>query len=189
MDIGRSFNYMFEDKDWLKKVLIGGLLVLVPIFGWCCIVAFFVEQIRNVKAGKDTPLPEWDNWGEKFMMGLQGFITILIYMVPAIVIGMIPCVGTLIALPYQFLVIPVAWIMFAKYGEIGKALQVSEAIEMIKVHWKDVLIVGLMQMVFGIVAMFGLIALCIGVLFTGFWANLASAQLLGQLSRTVDPVA
>ena len=27
MDIGKSFSYVFQDRDWLKKVLIGSLIL------------------------------------------------------------------------------------------------------------------------------------------------------------------
>ena len=29
MDVGKSFTYMFEDKDWLKKIAIGGGILLL----------------------------------------------------------------------------------------------------------------------------------------------------------------
>ncbi len=34
MDYGRSFAYMFKQPDVWKKILIGGLLLLVPVIGW-----------------------------------------------------------------------------------------------------------------------------------------------------------
>ena len=33
MDIGKSFSFVFEDKKWIEKILIGGILMLVPILG------------------------------------------------------------------------------------------------------------------------------------------------------------
>ncbi len=37
MDIGKSFTYMFEEDKWVEKVLIGGLLCLIPIVNFFAI--------------------------------------------------------------------------------------------------------------------------------------------------------
>ena len=34
MDIGRSFTYMFDDEKWLSKILIGGIINMVPILNF-----------------------------------------------------------------------------------------------------------------------------------------------------------
>jgi uncharacterized membrane protein len=33
MDFGRAFSFVFEDPDWLKKVAIAGLVMLIPVIG------------------------------------------------------------------------------------------------------------------------------------------------------------
>ena len=58
MDIGRSFSYILEDEDWWKKVLIGGLLTLIPIIGPFYGLGYLLEAIKNVISGREVPLPE-----------------------------------------------------------------------------------------------------------------------------------
>lgn len=33
MDVGRAITYVFQDKGWITKVLIGGVLFIIPILG------------------------------------------------------------------------------------------------------------------------------------------------------------
>ena len=78
MDLGRAVGFVFEDEDWLKKVLIGGVLMLIPIFGQLLTIGYGLEIARRVVKGHPQPLPEWDEWGTKiiegFMNGVIGFV-------------------------------------------------------------------------------------------------------------------
>ena len=33
MNYSRAFSYVFDDKNWLSKLLIAGLISLIPIIG------------------------------------------------------------------------------------------------------------------------------------------------------------
>jgi hypothetical protein len=88
MDIGSSFTYMFEDESWIKKILIGGIVSLVPIVNFAAL-GYVVEVIRNVRDGRPTPLPEWDDFGQYFMNGLWLAIIGLVYSIPFLLLGCI----------------------------------------------------------------------------------------------------
>ncbi len=85
MDIGKSFSYVFEDPDWVKKVLIGGVINLIPIVNFAA-TGYGLEELRRTYEGPELPLPEWDNFGGYFMKGLVTFVAGLIYSIPAILI-------------------------------------------------------------------------------------------------------
>ncbi len=85
MDIGRSFSYVFEDQNWLKKVLIGGIINLIPIVNFAA-TGYWLEQTRRVSNDQVLPLPEWDNFGGYFMKGLMAFVAGFVYSLPAILI-------------------------------------------------------------------------------------------------------
>src|SRR5512137_2558397 len=93
MDIGSSFTFMFEDENWLKKVLIGGIVALIPIVNFAAF-GYIVQIIRNVRDGHPLPLPEWDQFGAYFMDGLWIFLIILVYLIPVILLSCIQGVGT-----------------------------------------------------------------------------------------------
>jgi len=46
MDIGKTFTYVFEDEDWVKKVLIGGVINLIPIVGFFFTAGYMLEMGR-----------------------------------------------------------------------------------------------------------------------------------------------
>jgi hypothetical protein len=85
MDIGKSFSYVFEDQQWLKKVLIGGIINLIPIVNFAA-TGYWLEETKRVYEGRELPLPEWDNFGGYFMKGLVTFVATLIYSLPAILV-------------------------------------------------------------------------------------------------------
>jgi hypothetical protein len=96
MDIGKSLTFVTEDENWIKKLGIGTLVNLVPIlnFAW---LGYIVEMLRNVQQGDPRPLPEWEDFGGKFMKGLMVGIANLIYALPIILlaclVGIIPAVA------------------------------------------------------------------------------------------------
>lgn len=88
MDIGRSFTYIFEDKDWLKKVLIGGLVNLVPIVNFAA-TGYAIETLRRAKEGEEPVLPEWSDFGDFFSKGLILLIGMIILSIPAAILIML----------------------------------------------------------------------------------------------------
>jgi hypothetical protein len=92
MDIGKSFTYMMEDPNWIMKILIGGIVGLIPIVNFAA-YGYMLTVVKNVADGQPTPLPEWGDFGAHFMKGLYAFVGILVYFLPAIVL--ICCVSLL----------------------------------------------------------------------------------------------
>ncbi len=86
MDIGKAFTYVFEDPNWIMKVVIGGLLMLVPIVGTIVVLGYMLNTLKNVADGMQLPLPEWGEFGNHFMKGLYGFVGVLIYFAPLILL-------------------------------------------------------------------------------------------------------
>ena len=74
MDIEREITYPLRDERWLKTMLIGGLLNIVPVicfFSW----GYSYRVLRRTMQGDDVlPLPPWDRWKENFIRGLMIFL-------------------------------------------------------------------------------------------------------------------
>lgn len=88
MDIGKSFGFMFKDESWISRVLVGGLLGIVPILNFV-IYGYMLEVIKNVSEDRELPLPTWDDFGGKFMKGLMVVIAGFIYSLPLIVVWVV----------------------------------------------------------------------------------------------------
>jgi len=88
MDAPRAFNYVFDDKGWLKKLFIGGVISLVPLLNLAWI-GYIVKLLSNVSERKKEPLPDWSDFGKKFVDGLlitaAGFILLLPAIIPVVV--------------------------------------------------------------------------------------------------------
>lgn len=85
MDIGKAFTYVFEDPNWIMKILIGGIVLLIPIVNFA-VYGYMLSTLKNVADGQPNPLPEWSDFGAHFMKGLYAFVGILVYFLPAIVV-------------------------------------------------------------------------------------------------------
>jgi hypothetical protein len=96
MNIGKSFSFPFEDKQWITKLGLGALITLVPIlnFAW---TGYMVGIIRNVMNGSPEPLPNWDDIGKKFMDGILLAVASFVYALPIIVV---------FCLPLSFMIVP-----------------------------------------------------------------------------------
>lgn len=218
MDIGRSFTYMFEDRDWVKKILIGGVINFIPIVNFAS-SGYFIEALKNTAEGRELPLPEWDNFGGKFMKGLIAGIAGFLYALPimvvmGIVFGLVAvvtgavsdedtaaavataCSGIGYCLMFVYmillmLILPAATVRYALTEQFGAFFRFGEIWAFIKANIGGYIVALLIALVAGLIAgIVGSIACGIGTLFTSVWAMLVGANLLGNLARSaVQPAA
>lgn len=87
--ISDSVTYPMENEDWMKTVVIGGLLMLfsfllVPLF---VVYGYLVRTIRERLDDNREP-PVFDEWGELLVDGLKAWVIGLVYMaIPLVVMG------------------------------------------------------------------------------------------------------
>ncbi|HEY66837.1 MAG TPA: DUF4013 domain-containing protein [Thermoflexia bacterium] len=86
MDIGKALGFVFEDEEWVSKILLGALITLIPIFGGFALMGYAIALIRNVMAGEPRPLPVWDDLGRYFMDGLTFWVATLVYALPSLIL-------------------------------------------------------------------------------------------------------
>ena len=95
MDIGRSFSYITEDQEWWKKVLLGGLISLMPIVGQLYVLGYVLETLKNVIAGREVPLPEiGEDFGGKLVKGLLLWVITFVYFLPLTLLSTCSGVGS-----------------------------------------------------------------------------------------------
>jgi len=78
MDIGKSFSYPFEDKQWVSKMGLGAVISLVPILNFA-MTGYMIQIVRNLMDCALEPLPNWDDLGKKFMDGVMLVLAGLVY--------------------------------------------------------------------------------------------------------------
>lgn len=212
MDYGKAISYVFEDKDWVTKILLGGVIFAVPILNFAAF-GYALEVLRNVSLGKEKPLPDWDDIGDKFVKGFLFFVSLIIYGLPLIIIAFIfitiaillgiafgsnssdiaggliagiSCLGYIFYLAYGLfiaLILPEIAINFSKNYKIKDAIDIKNAWHNTKENIGTIIIILLISYAINAVAGFGIIFFVIGVFFTSFLAYLMVFHLYGQLAK------
>lgn len=206
MEFGKAFTFAFEDKDWLKKIGIAGLVMLIPIIGQLTVGGWALEITRRVAQREIETLPDWGAFGDYLMKGLKLFVISLVYALPIILLSLcanlpvmflqdssdetiitaisilsvcISCVVALLGIVLGF-VLPAALAKFAVTGEIGAAFRFNEVFALVRAAPVAYLLVLLGSIVAGLIASLGMILCVIGVIFTSALAYAIQGHLWGQ---------
>ncbi|HEX5692874.1 MAG TPA: DUF4013 domain-containing protein, partial [Roseiflexaceae bacterium] len=209
MDIGKAFSYVFEDERWISKVLIGGLILIVPILNFAAF-GYLVKIAQNVAQRNPRPLPEWSGQlGDHFMRGLNVFVIYLVYLLPVFILeGLFFCVTgglasrvdagsdasgaafgllgvclfpliLLLAL-VLFVLIFAAIARYAATNTLSEAFKFGEIIAGVRRNLSPWLMLLLVYILAQFVGGLGIIACGIGVFFTAFYAQCVLGHALGQ---------
>ena len=207
MEIGKAFTYVFDDESWITKILIGGILGIIPIVNFA-VLGYTVETLRNVTQGMERPLPEWSEFGGKFVKGLVMCIIGFIYTIPiwllmgcvwtallavgggngkgedliALLLFPLYCILGLYGLVLAILS-PAILIKYAVTGDLTSAFRFGELFGLISGNLGNYIVALILAWVANVIAGFGVIACGVGWFFTSFWACLVMAHLYGQLHR------
>jgi hypothetical protein len=210
MDLGKAFSFVFDDPDWVQKIVIGGILSLIPIIGWFLVMGYMIAVGRNVIRGNPQPLPDWADFGQFLVDGLYAFVISLVYALPILIlmcivlfpalalggafdssseelnaIGVLGiCCFTLFSVIYGivmgWLFYPAALARYADTGDVAAALRFGEVWAVSRANPVVFLMALLVSWVAGLLAQFGVILCLVGVLFTYFYAQCVTGYAYGQ---------
>lgn len=171
MDIEEEVKFPTKDSEWIVKVLIGGILGIIPIINF--IEYGYILKVMKGAIDGNPGMPKWEDWGNLFINGLIGFVINLIYLIIPILIifvsasgimmaafsgnmnllvGMVAgaiggiLIGLLLALILGFL-IPMALAMYTKENSFGAAFRIGEVISRIKSVFADYITVYIILIV------------------------------------------
>jgi hypothetical protein len=210
MDFSLAFSFPFKDPDWVKKILIVGLINIIPIIGQIFLLGWAVEISRRVIQNEPTLLPDID-FGAHLSKGFQVFIIELVYAIPLIIFYipfiLLPffeqnsqsssdtattitlivslCCGGLVLIYGLFLafVLPAAIGNYAARGTIGAGFSFSEVFGLIRTAPVAYLIVLLASILAGFISSLGGIVCLVGALFTSVYALAVMGYFYGQAYR------
>ena len=96
MDYGKAIKAVFEDKDWIGVILIGGALglvslllfwtLIIPLFISAVLYGYMMQYIRDVRLDPDAGLPRWTDWGKKMADGFKLMIVQFLWALPVFII-------------------------------------------------------------------------------------------------------
>lgn len=207
MDFGKAFTYPFQDPDWFKKIIIPGLVMLIPIIGQIAVLGWALEITRRVLRKDPNPLPEFD-FGKNLSDGFKGFviglvyaIPIFIFMIPPIIVSatmdpeaasmeslgpvaiivMVCCYGLMIL--YSLLmsaVLPAALGNFVANENMSAGFRFKEVFALVKAAPGAYLLVLVGVILAGMIGGLGSIVCAIGVILTSAYAFAVQGHLYGQ---------
>jgi len=208
MDFAQPFKFAFEDPDWLKKLALNGLILLIPIVGGIYVLGWALEIARRVIFHEPTLLPDI-NFGAHFMRGLKGAVIGFVYSLPIIILSGIQsalsvlvqngsndsqsavfgiaavsiCLSIFVFILslalYYFL--PAALGNFlVKQESISAGFQFGEVFALLKTAPVAFLIALVGAFLASMIGSLGVIACIIGVLFTEVYASTITAHFFGQ---------
>jgi hypothetical protein len=208
-NLGISFTFPFKDQRWLSKFLLAALFMLLSILvvGIFFLLGYYVQVIQRVIRKDENPMPEWDEMGEKFVLGFKYFVVYLVYFIPVILlyvlflaaviaaslsggqeistlINIMSILLVIILLPYTLalsVLTPIISARFAATESISEALDIAGIVRQFKMNWQNAIIVALITVGIQSFAAVGLIVLIVGIFFTLFYSYLASAHMAGLL--------
>ena len=213
MDVGKALGFPFQDKDWIVKILIGGILLLIPIVNF--IVFGYTFKILQQAAREGVyEFPAWSDWGNLFGQGFLVFLVGLVYfLVPGILyaLGVVFIGGSIVAgaghsygalplvgLGILFLVlgavigfvitlfVPMAMTVYAAAGEFGQAFNFGEIFSRISGNAGNYVLAILIYIGLGVVL--GIVSHIplLGLIidiFAGFYVAVVMSYLLGSVYR------
>lgn len=99
MDFNEAVTYPMEREDWIKTVLIGGVLsffafLLLPLF---VVYGYVVRTIADSLGGGSEP-PVFEDWGELIVDGLQAWIIGMIYLLIPVIVAFVTIGGSIAAM-------------------------------------------------------------------------------------------
>lgn len=206
MEFGKAFTFAFEDRDWLKKIGIAGLVMLIPLVGQLTVVGWALEITRRVIQRDSETLPDWSTFGDYLVRGLKMLVISLVYALPIILLSVcanlpvmfvqdggddtmmtlfslisvcMSCISAIYGIGLA-IVLPAALAKFVVTGEIGAAFRFGEVIALVRAAPAAYLLILLGSIVTGLIAPLGIILCIIGIFFTTALAYAIQGHLWGQ---------
>ncbi len=93
-------GWFFSHDKWLRELLIGSLILMVPIINMFIAYGYWLQIMRNSMRNEDV-LPDWTGWKEKFILSIQGMILSFTYSFLCLLV--FAGLGLVILLPVSFL--------------------------------------------------------------------------------------
>jgi len=189
MDLTQYIKFPLQDREWIKKVIFGCIIFLVPVLN-IIIIGYFIKCIEMGREKRQS-LPEWDNWTDIIRDGFLGLVIAIIYLVIPIILAqflsVIPIAGIFLSSIILILigaVIPIAIANYSIRRDFKDAFEFAKIIyrlNHITKHYFTVYILMTLATVIGIffILMMPLFAF-LGILLM-FYLGIVFSNLVGMM--------
>lgn len=207
LDIGRAITFPFQDTEWVKKVLLGGVIALIPIIGGFVVYGYALEVARRVYLDDPQPLPEWgEDFGGFLVRGLIFSVALFLWLLPFMILlgvaaGLGAALGSasdalgaavgittgslafILMMVWLVVIMPIAAARYAVGQRFGAMFEVGEMLAEARRAGSAVLVFFLIAVIASVISMAGFLLCFVGVIFTSFYSYLIIGHAAGQLYR------
>lgn len=195
--VGDSFAWPFQDPGWFSKMVVQGLIFIIPIVGWIALAGWLVLTIDNYRAGRRELPPA----GFHLERGVALFVVLLAYgIVIAIPITVLYTVGGAghngavaalaglinLALSLLFAFIAPSLILHTYRGGFNGGFDVNAVWQTATANTSNTVIAGLLVYVARLVGGIGFLLCCVGALFTIPYSTAITAGIVTWYESTLS---
>jgi hypothetical protein len=203
-----SIAWPSRDPQWVSKVLLNGLIMLIPIVGTMVVLGWMLAALDNLRAGRpELPPAGFSHLGR----GVNLFVVLLVYTLGLVVLftavlavalvvlavaprdaGALSAAGllfldlglvTLVALAIYLLTPPI--VVATERGGIGGGLNVAAVVRLVRADPENALHAGLFALVAYLIGSVGAIACGVGQIFTGPYGYAILAGVVRHYERVL----
>jgi hypothetical protein len=172
-----SFAWPLQDPGWAGKILVQGLIAIIPIVGWIALAGWMVITIDNFRAGRKELAPA----GFHLERGIALFLVYVIYSIVFAIPGGILStsgsaadnnglvgLGNLVSFVLHLLLyfLTPAIILFTYREGFSGGFNINGIWQMAMSNTSNSVLAALMMFVASIVGGAGVILCCVGLIFT-----------------------
>jgi len=174
---GDGFSWPFQDPQWASKILVQGLITLIPIVGWIATTGWLVLTIDNYRTGRRELPP----YGFHLERGIVLFVVYVVYVIvfgiPGGIIesagvnsdsGGLQALGNLVGFVLSVLLAFLApsIILHTYRSGFSGGLDVPGIWQMATANMTNTIIAGLLIWVASLIGGLGIVICCVGLIFT-----------------------
>ena len=175
--VGDSFAWPFRDPSWFSKIVVQGLIAIIPIVGWIALVGWLVLTIDNYRTGRRELPPA----GFHLERGVVLFVVYIIYVIVFSIPGGIiagagasndnagfSVLGNLVSFGLSLLLAFLApsVILHTYRSGFNGGFDLAGIWEMATSNISNTVIAGLLVWVASLIGGVGVLLCCVGLLFT-----------------------
>ncbi|KUG04445.1 hypothetical protein ASZ90_018113 [hydrocarbon metagenome] len=189
MDHMEYLKFPFRDREWLKKMLLGCIFLIIPIVN-ILVLGYFVECIRLGIRGK-TILPDWSDWEFYLRQGFMALLIFIVYLgIPLLftfILHIVPILGVMVSSIVTLLagaIVPMALANSALNNNVMDAFRIGEILDNIKqvidYYAPAYLIMAIITAIAPAVAV-GIPIISFAGVFLMFYSGIVYSNYIGQL--------
>lgn len=210
MNYSLAFSFVKDEKDWILKLLVSGLISLIPVIGQLYLIGWLFEIARRTASHESMILPDV-NFSAFIKSGFKLTVIAFVYMLPCTILSIISSIsGNIIAESKSGLVrafgtaiscsaglvsvvigIALSLLLIAAYARFFETNKISDAFNVFAVwnsfrkHAQDYLILWIFDILVSLIALFGFLFCLIGILFTFPYSYAVWGHLFGQMMQKI----